>query len=136
MSKRRPHVMPPHAGTKGACCWCGGALTGRQRAWCGKTCVDAYLLAKGDQTRARALLHARDGGTCAICRTTPEQRKAAGGLRCWDADHVVPIAEGGALALSNLRTLCQPCHRQVTRELAVRLAAARRLNGLLGPSKQ
>jgi 5-methylcytosine-specific restriction endonuclease McrA len=45
----------------------------------------------------------------------------------WDADHIVPVAEGGGECdLSNYRTLCHPCHKRVTAELAARLAAARK----------
>ena len=32
----------------------------------------------------------------------------------------------GALSIENLRTLCTPCHRDETRKLAARRAAARR----------
>ena len=36
----------------------------------------------------------------------------------WDADHIVPVVEGGGECdLSNMRTLCIRCHRQVTVEL-------------------
>ena len=35
----------------------------------------------------------------------------------WDMDHIVPVKDGGGqCGLENLRTLCLPCHRQVTRE--------------------
>lgn len=45
----------------------------------------------------------------------------------WDADHIVPVVEGGGNGgLKNLRTLCQPCHKRATKELAARRAAARR----------
>jgi 5-methylcytosine-specific restriction enzyme A len=45
----------------------------------------------------------------------------------WEADHIVPVIEGGGECdLSNLRTLCLPCHRKVTAELAKRRAAAKR----------
>lgn len=45
----------------------------------------------------------------------------------WDADHIVPVVEGGGECdLDNYRTLCIPCHKQVTKELAARRAAARR----------
>jgi 5-methylcytosine-specific restriction endonuclease McrA len=40
----------------------------------------------------------------------------------WDADHVVPVAEGGGQCdLSNMRTLCLLCHRTATAELRARL---------------
>jgi 5-methylcytosine-specific restriction protein A len=36
----------------------------------------------------------------------------------WEMDHVVPVVEGGGgCGLDNLRTLCVPCHRDVTRAL-------------------
>ncbi len=44
----------------------------------------------------------------------------------WDADHVVPLVEGGANTLENTRTLCIMCHRDETRALAKRRAVARR----------
>ena len=44
----------------------------------------------------------------------------------WEADHIVPLAEGGTNALENYRTLCLPCHKSETRALAGRRAAARR----------
>lgn len=46
----------------------------------------------------------------------------------WEADHVVPVAEGGGQPqdLSGYRTLCWRCHRKVTRDLLARLAVRRR----------
>lgn len=45
----------------------------------------------------------------------------------WDADHITPVIEGGGeCGLENLRTLCIPCHAQVTSELAARRAQGRR----------
>jgi 5-methylcytosine-specific restriction endonuclease McrA len=42
----------------------------------------------------------------------------------WDADHVVPVAEGGGQCdLKNMRTLCLKCHREVTSALRQRLKA-------------
>lgn len=41
----------------------------------------------------------------------------------WEADHITPVVEGGGeCGLENLRTLCRPCHRQATAELARRRA--------------
>lgn len=47
--------------------------------------------------------------------------------RPWDMDHRVPVVEGGgSCGIDNLRTLCRPCHADVTAELHRRRAAARR----------
>lgn len=50
----------------------------------------------------------------------------------WEMDHTVPVCEGGGVrpgmtideAMANLRTLCRPCHVEVTRELSRRRAKA------------
>jgi hypothetical protein len=86
---------------------------------------------------------ARDRGICAICRVdtraswlelkrsrgTHRQRllehwrlKSVNRKSLWDADHVVPVAEGGGECdLDNIRTLCLRCHREATRSLRLRL---------------
>lgn len=38
----------------------------------------------------------------------------------WEAHHILPVVEGGTHSPVNLRTLCQPCHKQMTRSLATR----------------
>lgn len=38
----------------------------------------------------------------------------------WEADHIVPVVDGGTHELANLRTLCVPCHRFETAQLARR----------------
>ena len=41
------------------------------------------------------------------------KRKFGGGL--WDADHILPVNKGGGCCgLDNLRTLCIPCHKNIT----------------------
>jgi 5-methylcytosine-specific restriction endonuclease McrA len=35
----------------------------------------------------------------------------------WEADHILPVVEGGDSNLENIRTLCIPCHRGETWEL-------------------
>jgi hypothetical protein len=32
----------------------------------------------------------------------------------WEFDHIVPLADGGTHELSNMQTLCRPCHRAKT----------------------
>jgi hypothetical protein len=46
----------------------------------------------------------------------------------WEADHIVPVVEGGGeCGIDGYRTLCVPCHKTVTANLAARLAEKRRL---------
>lgn len=44
----------------------------------------------------------------------------------WEADHIVPLIEGGDHSAENLRTLCIWCHRGETANLATRRATARK----------
>jgi hypothetical protein len=45
----------------------------------------------------------------------------------WEADHVMPVVEGGGLcSAEGYRILCVPCHRAETAALAARRAQARR----------
>ncbi len=47
----------------------------------------------------------------------------------WDADHIVPVAEGGGECdLSNMRTLCLLCHREATTALRHRLKCSEQSN--------
>lgn len=119
------------------CCHCGDPVPKGRRDWCGDPCVERYQLASGDQQVARRLLLRRDRGVCALCAVQCRARvdriwdgrrwiDPRAGVPVWEADHAVPICEGGALALENLRTLCRPCHVRATAELRARLAAKRR----------
>lgn len=48
----------------------------------------------------------------------------------WQADHIIPVADGGGLAgLENLQTLCSPCHRRKTRLQVRRKSEARDEDG-------
>ena len=45
----------------------------------------------------------------------------------WDADHIHQVAAGGGeCGLDNLRTLCLPCHKRVTKQFMDDLRAAKR----------
>lgn len=45
----------------------------------------------------------------------------------WEADHIVPVAEGGGqCGPENYRTLCYRCHAEETKKLRARLAAKRK----------
>ena len=44
----------------------------------------------------------------------------------WDADHIVPVVEGGGECdLLNIRTLCLRCHRAATAALRERIRRAK-----------
>lgn len=48
-------------------------------------------------------------------------------LSLWQADHIIPVVEGGGeCGLENYRTLCTPCHKLETKQLAKRRAESRR----------
>ncbi len=92
----------------------------------------------------RECVFERDKGVCALCgidthkqrrhimrlaftqrmrelRALQEQGVIHKGRKSWwEADHVLPVVEGGDSNLENMRTLCIPCHRGVTTELRVR----------------
>lgn len=89
------------------CQWCDAALVGRQRNWCGRPCLAAFLAAH-DWNKARHLAVKRDGG-CVTCGTGRplevnhvEPRRGRGyRMGCWNHPE-------------NLQTLCIPHHREVT----------------------
>ncbi len=59
-------------------------------------------------------VHARDAWQCVTCGRVVTGRQA-------HADHIVPIAAGGArYDLSNGQTLCRPCHSRKTAKESVK----------------
>ncbi|MFN7929866.1 MAG: HNH endonuclease signature motif containing protein [Blastocatellia bacterium] len=46
----------------------------------------------------------------------------------WEADHIVEVVRGGTNDLTNIQTLCHPCHKEKTRLLAKERAQERRDN--------
>lgn len=45
----------------------------------------------------------------------------------WEADHIVPVCEGGGLCtIDNLRTVCIPCHKAQTKALRARLRLSKK----------
>jgi hypothetical protein len=70
--------------------------------------------------------------------SAPDPRVPDGALRTfvatgvppWEADHEIPIEDGGEHTLANLRCRCVPCHRAKTaREAAARALRRRRRTG-------
>lgn len=121
------------------CRRCGGPVPQGRFTFCSPECVDAWKL-RTDSGYLRERVFQRDKGVCTVCGTDTEalrkhKRKLDYGARrvferewgrrrnLWDADHIVPVAEGGGECdLANMRTLCLKCHRKATAELRERLA--------------
>ncbi len=97
---------------------------------------------ESDPREARRRVRRRDRGICAHCgvdtyaiRRRIRGRGATKKLRdlgfkprksLWELDHRIPLIEGGGHELSNLQTLCTPCHKRKT----AREATARRASRL------
>lgn len=70
--------------------------------------------------RRRAYVLARDP-LCKEClRATPQRLTPSR-----EADHIVPLAEGGAEDVSNMQGLCRPCHSRKTARSSRGLARSR-----------
>ena len=126
------------------CRWCElEILAKRRRTFCSDYCVHQWRL-RTDPGYLRDQVFARDRGVCHLCQADTlaiysALKRARGKARIaglslygmksiaarrslWDADHILPVAEGGGQCdLDNLRTLCLPCHREVTAQLRLRL---------------
>jgi 5-methylcytosine-specific restriction protein A len=129
------------------CRWCRGIVRPPRRTFCGDACVHEWKL-RSDPGYVRQAIWKRDGGVCRICgfdvgraerqwkrqRPTTANRSLRRSWRAarprWEADHVIPVAEGGGeCGLENYRLLCRPCHRAITsqwRRLRVVVRAALR----------
>ena len=123
---------------KGLCRRCGAAVPKGRFTFCSTVCVHEWRL-RTDPGYLREQVFARDRGVCAQCGLDTEAlrkekrkldyaarrqfEKQWGRRRClWDADHIVPVAEGGGECdLANMRTLCLKCHRAATAALRARL---------------
>lgn len=129
-SEDRPYRFNPVT-KRPLCRWCGKDVPPPKQTFCGPACVHEYKL-RSDPHYLRAAVYQRDKGVCAKCgldtakleqqlwalKTSEERdelRRRMGmplhRTTFWDADHIVPVSEGGGLCdLSNMATLCCPCH--------------------------
>ena len=127
---------------RGICRWCSLEVPPRRYTFCSAFCVHEWKL-RTQPGYVREKVLERDRGICSACRVDTlaasrqlrfsrgARRKellAHWGLRTrtrkslWDADHIVPVAEGGGECdLDNIRTLCLRCHRAATLELRRRM---------------
>ena len=124
------------------CRWCRAETPRGRRTFCSDACVHEWRL-RTDPGYLRDRVLGRDGGVCARCAVDTvalrrDMRRMDFAARrkflkewglsersrksLWDADHIVPVAEGGGQCdLTNMRTLCLKCHREETAALRVRL---------------
>ena len=125
------------------CRWCKGAVSGRRRTFCSDACVHEWRL-RSSTSYLRECVFERDQGVCALCGIDSDKLRRrilrlpfsermrqlrdlqqrgvihTGRKSWWEADHILPVVEGGDSNLENMRTLCIPCHRGVTTELRMR----------------
>lgn len=134
--------VPKGPNGRGLCRWCNLEVPRGRFTFCSAFCVHEWKL-RSQPAYLREQVFLRDRGICARCAvdTTDAARKLKcsrgnrrqellrhWGLRSgsrkslWDADHVLPVTEGGGECdLDNIRTLCLRCHRVVTKELRERV---------------
>jgi 5-methylcytosine-specific restriction endonuclease McrA len=129
-------------GGRSLCRWCNLEVPQGRFTFCSDFCVEEWKL-RSNPAHLRERVFQRDKGVCAICRVDCQAalmhlKRSRGTARLklqsewgtsanrkslWDADHIVPVVEGGGECdLSNMRTLCLRCHRQQTAALRVRLS--------------
>lgn len=140
-------AVPRGPNGRGLCRWCSLEVPKRRFTFCSDFCVHQWKL-RTQPGYLREQVYLRDKGICAECAvdTVAEARRlrysrggrrqellAHWGLRArtrkslWDADHILPVAEGGGECdLCNLRTLCLRCHRAATTKLRERLKSGGR----------
>ena len=138
------HTLPKSASGRTLCRWCSLEVPAGRFTFCSAWCVHEWRM-RTSPGYVREQLLRRDRGICALCRTDTlsawrRLKKARGDARSmqlaswglkrlnrrtlWDADHVLPVAEGGGECdLDNFRTLCIRCHRAATGALRLRLRA-------------
>lgn len=70
--------------------------------------------------RQRMSLWHRDNCQCQVCGVRLR-------LGAMELDHIKPRVLGGQTRASNLRVVCNPCHRELTRDLNIMLADLRNI---------
>ena len=133
------------------CRWCSLEVPKGRRTFCSEPCIDEWKI-RSNPGHVAVLVFRRDRGICAVCHldtvalgrrfrawiheTTQswwhgpfefEGRRTPAKRVLWEADHIVPVVEGGGeCGLENYQTLCLWCHRTATAELRRRLAQRKR----------
>lgn len=116
------------------CRWCRSLVRPPRRTFCGDLCVHEWKV-RSSPGYVREKIWKRDAGICQGCgfnvgkaerlwrRQKPRgfdrlaRRKWRAARPHWEADHIVPVADGGGeCGLENYRLLCRQCHVKVTGE--------------------
>jgi 5-methylcytosine-specific restriction enzyme A len=140
-------ALPKGENGRSLCRWCSLEVPSGRFTFCSDYCVHEWRL-RTDPGYLREQVFLRDKGVCAVClvdtvkayQTLKRSRSSKRsellvhwGLKrmsrrtLWDADHILPVAEGGGECdLENIRTLCLRCHMLSTQELRIRLLLRRR----------
>jgi 5-methylcytosine-specific restriction enzyme A len=138
----RKDDLPKGPNGRALCRWCNLEVPRGRQTFCSGWCVAEWRL-RTNPAYLREQTFDRDRGVCARCgvdtmaawsqlkrsRGTARARlldhwglKTVNRRSLWDADHIVPVVEGGGECdLHNIRTLCLICHREITRQLRERL---------------
>ncbi len=126
--------VPTRSQKKGAdgkklCLVCEGPLPPRRSSYCGDECA-----LRNNPGFIRQHVKRRDRGVCAVCgldtNAIPRDARGYWMHHRWEADHIVPVSEGGGLCgLEGYRTLCKGpgtnnCHGKASGELRKRLNEA------------
>ena len=137
-------LLPKNKEGLPCCRWCGKGVKPPRRTMCSPECVHELQL-RTNGRYLRDCVYDRDKGICQMCKIDTKKiakealqlrteekeiflkkhsislkrkiwkRKHGGGL--WDADHIIPVKDGGgSCGLENIRTLCIKCHKVVTKE--------------------
>lgn len=143
-------TLPKGPNGRNLCRWCNLEVPKGRTTFCSDFCVNEWKLRTNPGYLREQVLE-RDRGICVQCGidciaeywrlrrirgTRRQEAWAKWGLKpyqrtsLWDADHTVPVVEGGGECdLSNIRTLCLRCHRKVTAELRSRTTMKRGTGG-------
>lgn len=133
--------LPKGPSGRSLCRWCSIEVPRGRFTFCSDWCVHEWRL-RTNPGYLRQQVFARDLGVCNICRINCVEafrrlKRSRGASRklmlrywglksitrksLWDADHILPVCEGGGECDPlNIRTLCLACHQDVTRQLRIR----------------
>lgn len=110
--------LPKGPNGRNLCRRCNVEVPKGRLTFCSDACVHEWKI-RTNPGYVRQEIYKRDRGVCILCGAKDKNK--------WDADHIVPVVEGGGeCGIDGYRTLCKPCHKTVTAELRARLAEARK----------